>query len=195
MKLRTYIIEYATMLDEVCSLTLCELLQIKKDKSISFGYKTMALSFNHKINLLVDLSTVDKTIQNKFQIFAEIRNKFAHVFEVNSYTTFVNLNDDTKQKCKKLEDWFPINTEQNELQNERDLVSSDFIFLTRYILLYRELSEFAISISLKNVEKRGYEEGRKAALETSYQIMQEEIMKLHNKDEILKKINDKVKQL
>lgn len=179
MKLRYYIVEYATMLDEVCSLTLCELLQIKQEESISFGYKTISLSFNHKINLLIDLASVDKEIQRKFQLFAEIRNKFAHVYSVSSYRSYLELNGDTKKTCEKLLSWY------NELKKHED---EDLNFLMCFIKLYKELSEYAIEISEKHAYDRGYKVGQQNVLEISNKILFEELEKVNLREEALRKI-------
>lgn len=62
------------------------ILNIDTAASKSLGYQNSALSFNAKVNLLTDLKFVPKEIARQFQLFAEIRNKFAHVQYVDNFT-------------------------------------------------------------------------------------------------------------
>ncbi|MCV2483298.1 hypothetical protein OD917_00055 [Flavobacterium sp. SH_e] len=102
---RAKVIETAVGFEESISQLLSLLLEIEKDKSISFGNKNMALSFTSKINLLVDLKFIPKEISSDFQIFAEIRNKFAHVAYVDSFIKCFELIPDKKNNfLKKMSD-------------------------------------------------------------------------------------------
>lgn len=88
---RAKVIEKAVGFEELISQLLSLLLEIEKDKSISFGNKNIALSFNAKINLLVDLKFIPKEITSDFQLFAEIRNKFAHLLYVDTFVKCFEL--------------------------------------------------------------------------------------------------------
>lgn len=81
---RAKVIERAVGFEELISQLLSMLLEVDKNESRSFGHKNIALSFNAKINLLIDLKFIPKEISKDFQLFAEIRNKFAHVLYVDS---------------------------------------------------------------------------------------------------------------
>lgn len=178
IKTRNLVVEYATMLDEVCSICLCELLQINKETSLSFGYKTQALSFNNKINLLYDLAGTDKIIKNKFQLFAEIRNKFAHVFSISTFKSLSELDKDWKKNCDKLLNWY--------FPDLSDYPNDEFIYAIAYILLFKELENYTLDISNKNSAKRGYEAGRKDVLEQYYTIINQELLNHKDGLDILK---------
>jgi hypothetical protein len=62
------------------------ILDIDVEKSKSFGHQNSALSFNAKVNLLTDMKFVPKEIARQFQLFSEIRNKFAHVQAVDNFS-------------------------------------------------------------------------------------------------------------
>ena len=100
--------------EHAVNLILAKLLGIKADESRSFGTSNQALSFNAKANLLLDLKQLDKLQREKFQIFMEVRNKFAHL---NSVDTF--------EKCfsmlgnyKRLKAIFGVDAEGDSLEED-----------------------------------------------------------------------------
>lgn len=97
---RTKVIEKAVILEEVVSKILSNILDIDETNSLSFSNKNLALSFNSKINLLVDLKFVPSKISSDFQLFAEIRNKFAHVRYVDDFTKCFEVLKERKNKFK-----------------------------------------------------------------------------------------------
>ena len=97
---RTKVIEKAVIFEEVVSKILSIILDIDETNSLSFGNKNLALSFNSKINLLVDLKFVPSKISSDFQLFAEIRNKFAHVRYVDNFTKCFETLKERKNKFK-----------------------------------------------------------------------------------------------
>ncbi|CAA7196266.1 hypothetical protein [Chryseobacterium potabilaquae] len=177
METRYLIVQYATMLEELCSLYLCELLQIDKKSSISFGYGSQSLSFNAKVNLITDLSKTDKKLKAKFILFAEIRNKFAHVFDVSSFKAFCSLGKDWEKKGKDLLNFYEIESIPNE----------EVHFTLAYILLYKELEKYITHLSFESAHNRGYIQGRLDALEKYKEIVRKELFKMPKGKEILSK--------
>ena len=100
---RAKVIETGVDFEESVSQIISMLLDVEKDGSISFGYKSASLSFNHRINLLVDLKFIPKDIISDFQLFAEIRNKFAHVKYIDSFTKCFEIIPEKKNKI--LSNW------------------------------------------------------------------------------------------
>lgn len=82
---RALVIELSVKTEEAVNQVLAKLLGIQPEQSKSFGTSSQALSFNAKANLLLDLNQLDKIQREKFQIFMEIRNKFAHLSAVDSF--------------------------------------------------------------------------------------------------------------
>jgi hypothetical protein len=82
---RALVIELSVKTEEAVNQVLAKLLGIQPEQSKSFGSSSQALSFNAKANLLLDLNQLDKIQREKFQIFMEIRNKFAHLSAVDSF--------------------------------------------------------------------------------------------------------------
>ncbi|BDU26287.1 hypothetical protein [Flavobacterium sp. GSB-24] len=101
---RANVIEKAVEFEELISHLLSMLLEVDKNESISFGHKNIALSFNAKINLLIDLKFIPKEISKDFQLFAEIRNKFAHVLYVDSFVKCFEIIERRDYFLKKASD-------------------------------------------------------------------------------------------
>ena len=99
---RAKVIDKAVGFEELISQLLSMLLEVDKNSSISFGNKNIALSFNSKINLLVDLKFIHRDAVSDFQLFAEIRNKFAHVLYADSFTKCLELlSSSSRNKFKE----------------------------------------------------------------------------------------------
>ena len=89
LDLRKDILEYALMMEMLTTNFLAKLLDIKDPKnSRTLGNKTSSFSFNHKVDLLIDLGALRKEERKKYQYFMEIRNQFIH-----------NINACTHEKC------------------------------------------------------------------------------------------------
>lgn len=188
-KARYVVVEYATLLEEISSYCLCELLDIDQNESISFSYKSQALSFNSKINLISDIAGTDKLIKSKFQIFSEIRNKFAHVFSISSFTALCSLDAELKKSCKKLLDWY-IKEEFDQDQDGHP--KNDIIYIASFIHLFKELEAYILKIAAMNQEKKGYETGKVDFLINFQDSITKE---LYKSDEGLKILGDYLETL
>lgn len=82
---RAFVVEMSVKIEHILNLIMAQLLGVKHEETRSFGNSSQALSFNAKANLLLDLNYLDKEHGQKFQIFMEIRNKFAHVYSVDTF--------------------------------------------------------------------------------------------------------------
>ena len=82
---RTFVVEMSVKIEHLLNVIISRLLEVNPDETRSFGTSSYALSFNAKANLLLDLNYLNKEQVNKFQIFMEARNKFAHVYSVDTF--------------------------------------------------------------------------------------------------------------
>lgn len=82
---RSFVIEMSVKIEHLLNLIISELLGVNSQETRSFGNSNHALSFNAKANLLLDLNYLDKDQRYKYQIFMEIRNKFAHLYSVDTF--------------------------------------------------------------------------------------------------------------
>lgn len=83
---RKVILGYALTVEGFTSIFLASLLDIKNAKeSRTLGNKNSALSFNQKIDLLIDIGALDDNVKAKFVTFMELRNQFMHNMEAKTY--------------------------------------------------------------------------------------------------------------
>lgn len=129
---RTFVIEMSVKIEHFLNAIICQLLSINPEDSKSFGNTSQSLSFNTKANLLLDLNYLDKEHTKKFQIFMEVRNKFAHVYSV-----------DTFEKCFALTKNYNHLKKQFEIDEDGDNLEEDmtYMFISLSMDLANTLSE------------------------------------------------------
>jgi hypothetical protein len=113
---RGFVIELSVKTEEAVNIILAQLLGITPEKSKSFGTSNQALSFNAKANLLLDLNHLDKVQREKFQIFMEIRNKFAHINSVDTFEKCFALTGNYK-RLKKI---FEVDEDGESLEKDME---------------------------------------------------------------------------
>lgn len=93
LELRKSILKASLLIEQSTSNFICRLLSINQDNSKLFGNTSGCLSFNQKIDLLIEIGALDKDTRTKYQIFMEIRNQFMHNYKANTYSECLkNLN-------------------------------------------------------------------------------------------------------
>lgn len=94
IRIRIDVLKTALMLEEMVSVFLASILGVKNIKeSLSFSNKGSALSFNQKINLLIDIGALNNDTRGKYQTFMEIRNQFMHNVKARTYETCFSFTD------------------------------------------------------------------------------------------------------
>ena len=74
--------------------------------TISFGGKSNALSFEHKLNLMLDLASISKEDRKRFKLLQEMRNKFAHdISALNFEFYYVVTKSNPENDLLK---WYPV---------------------------------------------------------------------------------------
>lgn len=76
-----------------------------KDTSKSFGNTSKALSFENKLNLMLDIASITKDERERFTWLQEMRNQFAHNDACISYEIYFTL---AKKSPDKLFQWYPV---------------------------------------------------------------------------------------
>jgi hypothetical protein len=103
-------------IEHILNVIMAQLLGVKHEDTKSFGNSSQALSFNAKANLLLDLNYLDKEHRLKFQVFMEIRNKFAHIHSVDTFEKcFAQTNN--YNQLKKL---FGIDEDGESLEKDME---------------------------------------------------------------------------
>jgi uncharacterized protein YktA (UPF0223 family) len=86
IKIRTNILFNALMVENLTSAFLGRLLGISDvENSKTLGNKSGSLSFNQKVDLLIEIGALSKDEKKKFQTFMEIRNQFMHNLQAKTY--------------------------------------------------------------------------------------------------------------
>lgn len=118
---RLDILEKSLSLESALSLVLSKLFRISDPiNSVSFGQTGQALSFNNKVNLLLDSRGLDKTEKKRLKCFMEIRNKFIHNVAVISYEDACGSNNNSFFLEKEFPNCF--NSGNNEQQLEKAIM-------------------------------------------------------------------------
>lgn len=91
---RAVVLRLSLNLEVLASKVLSYLLDVDNfEESYSLGNKSSSLSFNQKINLLIDNRSITKEDKKKLMAFAGIRNQFMHNINANTFVeAFDHLN-------------------------------------------------------------------------------------------------------
>lgn len=143
---RSFVIEVSTRVEGIITLILAKTLRIIDYKSTtSFGNSNSALSFFAKLNLFLDLNGITKEQKSLLENFSFIRNKFAHLSEMETYYDVFSSNKDCKnfierRYSSKIES-YTFDEENCQKLFKFLLVDIEVILLE----LYRTLTEVAYS--------------------------------------------------
>lgn len=102
-QLRLVILEQSLDLEEHLSSVIKALIQVKKNDSKILGYKGSALSLQTKVDLLYDIEWLDKSLYDDLNLFIEIRNKFIHVRQADTFKKVFELIPDRRKKFLDLD--------------------------------------------------------------------------------------------
>lgn len=138
---RLFVLECAIYIEDFVSETLGKLLNIDLESS-----KTLRnLSFRTKVDLIREVKSLQDDERKKFELFMQIRNKFAHEKIVNTFhnlfISYENLNFKTR-----LEE-----SSRNQLEIDLD---HEFKYKLCYMNLVSELHEILFKIQLHDAIKQ-----------------------------------------
>lgn len=89
----------------MASFSLAFLLDIEYENiadTKSLGNSSSALSFNQKLNLLLDNKSISKEEKLKLESFMNIRNQFVHNKDANSYSKAISYISGLENRLKKI---------------------------------------------------------------------------------------------
>lgn len=113
-----------------------------------------------------------------------IRNKFAHIAEIDSFTNYFNIIKSSKERKKELIKWFPnLKWESTDIEG---LYKVAFFFLTFDLL--RVLNE----IEMRHCYEKGLEQGEKSVPVDFMNIVKSSLQETERGSEILKQIFEKM---
>lgn len=102
--IRSVVIEQSVAVEQMINNQVCLLLGIDRKESTLFGSGSRSLPFNLKIELLKELSFFDTILKQKLTRFSEIRNKFAHLVEIKTFSDCFTTIDGLINNMGK---WYP----------------------------------------------------------------------------------------
>ena len=151
--LRLCVIENSIFIDELISKVIGEILNIDWETSKSFGFESSAFSFNQKIQIIQDIKGVDKNDLKKLTCIANIRNKFAHVSQINSFEDLFSKSKVGKDIKSQFINWyFDENGISDIAYNKLELV---------YRLCFYLLVDNVVDVLFKIYGNHFYEIGKK----------------------------------
>ena len=174
---RCCILECAVFLEERASATLARLLEIERKESESLGYGSASLGFDNKIRLIQDLKGVKKQDKAKFQSYMAIRNKFAHIAEIDSFANYFQIIPSSKERKKELIKWFP------NLKWSSDDIEGLYKFA--YFTLTLSLFEVLFQIDIEHAYDKGKAQGCKEAKEKFINDLKERLEETEKRNEFL----------
>lgn len=101
-KLRLMILENSLFHEHLITYFLGTLLEIETEGSYSLSDKSSALSLASKINLLIDLKSLNREQKPKLSYYLEIRNQFLHNWKCTTFEDCFKSLDKTYNGLKKL---------------------------------------------------------------------------------------------
>lgn len=133
---RLTVLKFSLNLEMLASRVLSYLLNVEEFKnSYSLGNKSSSLSFNQKINLLIDNKSITKEEKKKLVAFASIRNQFMHNIAADTFTKAFEQIDGLEKQMRKI---YPDNfSDEEELEKSlhycvRDLHKDGVLILTSF---------------------------------------------------------------
>lgn len=134
MEKRLKVLKSSLMLESLVSTFLAGILDIKDHiHSISFGNRSSALSFNQKINLLIDIGAIERNDRTKYVTLMEIRNQFMHNLECDTFEKCLDVLEGKETYLLKLYPQMEEDREQR-LINCFNALSAEVIKTTHEIL-------------------------------------------------------------
>lgn len=150
--------------------------------SKSFGFGSSSLSFNQKVQLIKDFKEVDKEMSNKLTCLMNIRNKFAHVYSIESFDDLFSTASNGVQIKNQLTKWY---------KDKFDTTPNDEFRFYFYGLVH-EITDFLVKLSIKDMYNKGCVKGQEIYKESYLNLLVEEVQGLDNGDEILNIVKNKM---
>lgn len=147
--LRGQIIEDSVMLERVVTLLLSNVFEIDDiENSNSFQTTGNVLSFHAKTSLLSDLKYLPLGLKEKVSMLYQIRNKFVHNMDVNSFTVFFEVSGNGKKKA--FLGFYPDKINEVENESEENQFSIIYSLLLAEVLHDLEVISNLMARNLKN---------------------------------------------
>lgn len=150
MKYRNEVLVASLFIEKMTSAFLSVLLGINDLKgSKVLGNKSGCLSFNQKVELLIEMGAISSSNRKKFQAFMEIRNQFMHNISANNYTNCFSFTNGTDTFILKTYPQSETKSRENALRDATGELIDDIGKLTVSIINHLE-GKFSIKAAEHN---------------------------------------------
>lgn len=186
--LRLCIIENCIFIEELISHTLGTILNIEWKESKSFGFSSSALSFNQKMQIVSDIKGLTKPESEKLITLMNIRNKFAHMSEIQTFASLFSLTKVGEDIKKKFEKWYFDDKGISDIPETKH----ETVLRWCFYMLVHQIAEILLRISGEHMFELGKIEGKKQATELLNQELLNGLKKLDGGQEFINEIYTKV---
>lgn len=170
--LRLCIIENAIYIEHTISQLIGDLLQINPENSKSFGSASSSLSFNQKVNIILDIKGINRENLKKLVCLANIRNKFAHVLSIEKFSDLFDSATVGKEIKINLDKWYL------EPKPELNGMNIELIYRLCFYLLVNDIIEFLLNLFKEHMYSLGWTDGEKQFKDEYVKVLNEEIKTL-----------------
>lgn len=157
---RQIVIENGVFIEEVFSIVLANILDIDIKTSKTLGSGSNSLSFMNKVHLIQDVRKVNKELFKKITVFAEIRNKFAHVRSCKTFSDYFNNTSKGPENKKEIIKWYGIISMQEDLE-----FTYTMNFFSLVSDIYQEMFKIFLHCYLGKIKKQDNESISKRIIE------------------------------
>jgi hypothetical protein len=169
------VISTSKFVERFSSAALSLLLDIDLKNSKTLSSKSTAFSFKQKLDLLTDINAFDKKDMVKFQTFTEVRNQFAHNFNVQDFESCFSFITGAENYLKK----------QYPEISEKDISHEDYLFA-----LFRTLFTDIINTCGLIIETIESKKSKETRTRINEEIYEELIDTIKNRVESYPEFND-----
>jgi hypothetical protein len=154
--LRLCIIENSIFIEELASRVLGNILNIEWKNSKSFGHTSTSLSFSQKLQLIQDIKGIEKEDLKKITCLSIIRNKFAHVSNIDTFEKLFSESSPGKEIQKCFLKWFFDKDGYLDI----DPSKTEFVNRLCFYLLTNDVINILLKISDAHLYNIGVHEGK-----------------------------------
>ncbi|MCP1995464.1 hypothetical protein [Flavobacterium sp. HSC-61S13] len=147
--LRGQIIEDSVRLERVVTLLLSDVFEIADiENSNSFQTTGNVLNFHAKTSLLSDLKYLPSGLKDKISMLYQLRNKFVHNIDVDSFKAFFEVSGNGKKKA--FLGFYSDKLDEKEFENEERYFAAIYDLLMAEVLHDLEVISNLMARNLKN---------------------------------------------
>jgi len=187
--LRLCIIENCIFIEETISFALGTVLNIDWKESKSFGFGSTALSFNQKVQIIMDIKGLDRKELKQLTTLMNIRNKFAHLSEIKTFEDLFLRTKVGKEIKRNFNEWYFDKNGVSDIPTQ----NHEQIYRLCFYLLVHNVAEILIKLSGDHMYELGAIDGKMEFIKKLNHELIESIIEIEGGKELLGGILYKLK--